>query len=74
MESGNSGIRFTTGTIVTLIGLTIMLALFTLFYLNAKTMQDKEREFRQKENDSISYNIDLNDKEGLVCREWYLEI
>ena len=55
-EEANSGISFSTSLIVTLIGLTVLLGLFTLFLTNAKEMQNKEKELRQKENDSISLN------------------
>lgn len=59
-EGAESGLRLTTGLIVTIISLTIMLALFGIFFTNAKTMQQKENELRQKENDSISSLIDYN--------------
>ena len=59
-EGAESGLRLTTGLIVTLISLTIMLSLFVLFFNNAKTMQQKENDLRQQENDSISSIIDYN--------------
>lgn len=55
-EEANSGISFSTSLIVTLIGLAVLLGLFTLFLNNAKEMQNKEKKLRQKENDSISLN------------------
>ena len=55
-EEANSGISFSTSLIVTLIGLAVLLVLFTLFLNNAKEMQNKEKKLRQKENDSISLN------------------
>lgn len=57
MEESSSGIRMTTGIILTLIGLTVILGLFIVVYNNAKTMQDNERKLRQEENDSISHNF-----------------
>lgn len=58
-EEANGGISFTASLIVTLIALSALLALFTLFLNNAKKMQDKEKNLRQMENDSISLNNSL---------------
>lgn len=58
-EEANGGISFTASLIVTLIALSALLALFTLFLNNAKKMQDKEKNLRQMENDSISLNDSL---------------
>lgn len=58
-EEANGGISFTASLIVTLIALSALLALFTLFLNNAKKMQDKEKNLRQMENDSISLNYSL---------------
>lgn len=60
LEQANVGVSLTMGIIYTLIGLTIMLGLFALFLNNAKEMQNKEKELRQKENDSISLNTIQN--------------
>lgn len=58
-EEANGGISFTASLIVTLIALSALLALFTLLLNNAKKMQDKEKNLRQMENDSISLNNSL---------------
>ena len=58
MEEANSGIRFTTGLLVTLIGLSVMLAIFLVIWNNGKEVQRRETELRQQENDSISYNVE----------------
>ena len=58
MEEGNSGIRFTTGLLVTLVTLSIMLSIFVIIWNNGKEVQRKETELRQQENDSISYNVE----------------
>lgn len=55
-DEANSGISFSASLVVTLIALTVLLGLFTLFLNNAKEMQKKEKELRQKENESISLN------------------
>lgn len=59
-EEVNSGISFSTSLIVTLIALSVLLGLFGLFMTNAKEMQEKEKELRQQENDSISLNVESN--------------
>lgn len=58
-EEANGGISFTASLIVTLIALSALLSLFILFLNNAKKMQDKEKNLRQMENDSISLNNSL---------------
>lgn len=59
-DEANSGISFSASLIVTLIGITVLLGLFTLFINNARQMQRKEKELRQKENESISLNTVSN--------------
>lgn len=57
-DEANRGISMTAGLICTLMVLTIMGALFGIFYSNGVKMQEKESEFRQQENDSISMNME----------------
>lgn len=57
-DEANRGISMTVGLICTLSALTVMGILFGLFYSNGVKMQEKEREFRQQENDSISMNVE----------------